>query len=286
MGRHTLVFIHGMGDDAPVEGYETLWSGIRAAYGERHNVDGVTFDTLFVRNFVVWETVTASAKLDVFTSAFPGYEPRPPSLEAVVHPVQAMRTFMTFFLGDVVAYVSDNDNNVRRTVWSQMKGLLAKDTPYSIVAHSLGSVIAFDYVFNLFDRGILFRPLRATPEEVETLKKGFVSLFTMGSPGALFMLRQGKLWDPRIGGEHFDKIVNPLPDASPWLNFWDKEDIIAYPAAQLFRRNPANQGKMLEDVEVQTGNLVVNSHIGYWKNADVARRIALALPSPSSIRSG
>jgi len=196
-----------------------------------------------------------------------------------------MRTFMTFFLGDVVAYVSDNDNNIRRTVWSQMQSLLAKNAPYSIVAHSLGSVIAFDYIFNLFDRGILFRPLTASPEEVETLKNGFASLFTMGSPGALFMLRQGKLWDPQVGGDHFAKIKNPLPASSRWLNFWDKEDIIAYPAERLFRRNPENQQKPLEDVEVQTGNLVVNSHLGYWSNAEVARRIAIGLPTPTAIRS-
>src|SRR5262249_35820212 len=158
---------------------------------------------------------------------FPGYEPRRPNLLALAHPVQAMRTFMTFFLGDVVAYVSQNDNNIRRTVWEQMQGALLKDAPYSFIGHSLGGVIAFDFLFNLFDRSKLFDPLPPlSPDQIELLKSGFQNLFTMGSPVGLFMLRKGDLWDPAKTGERFGKLRNPIPESQrTWLNFWDRQDL-------------------------------------------------------------
>src|SRR5262249_48822295 len=103
----------------------------------------------------------------------------------------------------------------------------------------------------------------------------------LGSPVGVFMLRKGDLWDPAKTGERFGKIRNPIPDSSrKWLNFWDRQDILAYPLKNLFLRNPKNAERPLEDVEVQTGDLVINSHLGYWKNDRVAQQIAAALAAP------
>ncbi|HEX7481647.1 MAG TPA: hypothetical protein VF331_27830 [Polyangiales bacterium] len=280
--RHTLFFLHGMGDTHPIDGFSTLWSAIGEAYDHKGDNAVGDFEQRYRRGFIDWHKVTEAAKLTVFDDAFSPMQPQHTLPGELLHPVAAARTFMTYFLGDVTAYVSENDNNIRVSVWTEMQKSLELGGPYSLVAHSLGSVIAFDFVFNLFVKQQLFAPVntRFGNVDVADLRRRFRGLYTMGAPIGLFMLRKGELWKPgdpsRNGGPAFSTIKNPLssPDHS-WLNFWDKQDVIAYPLEGLFATNAAyNAGRPLQDSEVSTGLEPISAHLGYWKCADVAAEIA------------
>jgi hypothetical protein len=75
-----------------------------------------------------------------------------------------------------------------------------------------------------------------------------------------------------------DNSLAPTGDLQPnladgvWYNFLDAQDLIAYPLETLFT------GKFqVKDFRVETGLLPISAHTGYWRNADVADRIAQRL---------
>lgn len=279
--KHTLIFIHGMGDTHPVKGFETLWKGIGERYDAVPGRKEGAFGRRYTACFVDWHEVTAEAKRAVFDLAFEGRKPRESFLDAALHPGDFGRTFFTFFLGDVVAYVDENPNNIRETIWHLMKGGLIAGGPYSIVAHSLGSVIAFDFLFHLFVEGVLFDPVQDDAVSIEDLQQRFRGLYTMGSPVGLFMLRKGSLWRRAEHGhpeaKPFSNIVNPIPEDALWCNYWDQQDLVAYPLARLFASNPANARRPLRDIEVGTGPDPISAHIRYWSDSEVAGEIAATL---------
>ncbi|WP_066379311.1 hypothetical protein [Anabaena sp. CA = ATCC 33047] len=288
MVKHYLIFIHGIGerqrDENPNSSYDTLWEQLIKKSG----ISQEKFESKFDKVFTDWHIdLLDNAARTIFDAAFPNLE------KQSFNPMRGIRGFMTFFLGDVIAYVSEDVNFIRRTVWTQLweelKEPLQQGATYSIVAHSLGSVIAFDYLFHLFypknpnDFSFIpqldpdarpedtnLQPITVKPEEIQLLRNQFRHLFTMGSPIGLFMMRKGSLW---MQGEPFDKLYNPVQgEGRSWYNFWDSEDAIAYPLAELFKRNPQNQNQVLVDIPVETGFLV-SAHTGYWRNSDVAQKI-------------
>jgi hypothetical protein len=272
-----------MGTDDPVKSYENLWKRIARSYERTRQLKAGTFDLLFQPVFVNYHQVTAAAKKEIFDIAFPGLK--------TLSPIRSMRSFITFYLGDVTAYVSENDNNISLTVWQQIKTATIQG-PYSLIGHSLGSVIAFDFLYQLLERDRLFLP---NPESASSesrqqieefaqnkarVQRNFRNLFTLGSMVGLFMMRDGSLWqtDPVFTG-----ILNPIRQLSEsemsraWVNFYDKEDVLAYPLENLFDLNPDNIYRAIEDVEVNTGNLVYDSHTNYWGNDKMAAKIAATL---------
>jgi hypothetical protein len=285
VAKHYLIFIHGMGekkpDENPKNSYDRLWNLIRS---QRKETD---FEERFARINIDWHTdQLQTASNTLFDSAFPGLR------EEKLNPMNGIRGFMTFLMGDIIAYVSEDVNLIRRSVWQQIwteleKPLKEEGATYSIIAHSLGTVIAFDYLFDLFknnklfvpeldsqarpeDQGLL--PLTATPEEVVLLQKGFRHFFTFGSPIGLFMLRKGSLW---LEGMPFETLYNPVRgEDRSWYNFWDGQDAIAYPLKDFFNRNPGNKACKLVDIPVETGFLVFDSHTRYWANRSLASYIA------------
>ncbi|HEY9881373.1 MAG TPA: hypothetical protein V6D29_23150, partial [Leptolyngbyaceae cyanobacterium] len=91
-------------------------------------------------------------------------------------------------------------------------------------------------------------------------------------PIGLFMMRKGSLW---IENDPFTTLYNPVRgEGRSWYNFWDGQDAIAYPLANLFGKNAANQDCKLVDISVETGFLVFDSHTRYWSNKKMASQIA------------
>lgn len=305
MTKHYLIFIHGMGErkpeDNPFDSYDDLWKRVIKKSGMSEE----EFEEKFARIYTEWHIdPLQTAANTIFDAAFPNL------IGQTLNPMRGIRGFMTFFLGDVIAYVSEDVNFIRRTVWKQiwedptqpskllLKQLLKQDldATYSIIAHSLGSIIAFDYLFHLFNpenkndfsfipkpdpsvrpEDKKLEPITVTPEELNLLKERFRYFFTMGSPIGLFMMRKGSLW---MEGEPFANLTNPVRgEDRSWHNFWDSEDAIAYPLAELFRRNPENANQNLVDIPVETGFLIFDSHTRYWSNKDVAQTIASTITS-------
>jgi hypothetical protein len=127
--------------------------------------------------------------------------------------------------------------------------------PMSFISHSLGTVIASDYVWDSRDQKKLF----AGPFSLN-------NFFTMGSPLALFALR----FD---GPEIFNDPICVDDKEGVWLNIYDNDDPIAYPLKCL---NAAYNKAVTHDREVNVGWLGL-AHVNYWKNKMVQRMIAAKL---------
>lgn len=190
----------------------------------------------------------------------------------------AWRYFMTFFVGDAIAYVDEQDNGIRRKVWETMSAQF-KDFPddkipdYSIFGHSLGAVIAYDYMYSILENRQLF-DIRNRPDlssaRLAGLADGFKNLVTFGSPIALFWMRWGDIWP-----NDFAKLKNPIQGSKMWLNFWCHHDLVAYPLRGYFSGKPSPGN--IDDIRVNTGIAMPWAHTGYWKSRRMVSEISKIL---------
>ena len=200
----------------------------------------------------------------------------------------ALRWAMTYFLGDAVAYqvTSQRTSKESRRVYDKIHERidmalhsLAKragpEAPLCVIAHSLGTVIASDHVWDAQHPSPL-RPPRpnATPlERCETL----AFLYTLGSPIPLWTLRFAD------GGEPITfpgrGLTARYPGLRPaWVNFYDRDDIVGYPLRGLSDKYAE---VVTEDRAVAVGPRLVRStpvaHPWYWNDSSVMSPISAAL---------
>ena len=115
-----------------------------------------------------------------------------------------------------------------------------------IVAHSLGSVIAFDYVWG-------FRETHALSHRVR-----IHSFITMGSPIPIFTSAMG----------HPDSDIRLPARVENWTNIRSLKDGIARPLQPFFRDIP------IQEHIVKTRFLPIAAHSGYWHNRATANIIS------------
>jgi hypothetical protein len=114
-----------------------------------------------------------------------------------------------------------------------------------IVAHSLGSVIAFDYVFG-------FRKYMLDPS---VTVKAFI---TLGSPIPIFTTSMG----------HTESDLKLPSNVKQWINILDKDDAIARYCRPFFKNID------IREIEVDTGMNPIRSHGYYWYSKPTAKKIA------------
>lgn len=285
--KHTLLLIHGISDGDGPHDFDKFWQRLSGIYSELHKV---SFDDYFLKAPIEWDAATSEGESDIFKACFGGIRE---SDKYLVHgnlfqtgkamiDTRAWRYFSTFLIGDVVAYIDEADNKIRETAWGSMRQYLESEDgsikPYSIIGHSLGSVIAYDFIFALMVRNKLFdfatAPVLTAPQ-IQSWQDGFRNLYTMGSPIGLFMMRHRDLWQ-----NDFGNLINPVDNTSKirtWLNLLDKDDLVAYPLEPIFKDQP---GKSLRDLEVDTGMLMPWAHTQYWDDDETAKAIVSTLPPP------
>lgn len=132
----------------------------------------------------------------------------------------------------------------------------------SIIAHSLGSIVAYDVAARL-----------ATEYSELVSGLGLSHFFTLGSPLALFSLLEYRNPDQ----SHYSErgVLLDRPDKSGvWLNFYDQQDVASFLLGKVYPSKPDVPGRhyTIQDIRVQTGTF--HAHTNYWQNDDVARRIA------------
>ena len=139
--------------------------------------------------------------------------------------------------------------------------------PLYLVAHSLGSIYAFDAVNELINRRDLFdRESRKTwPVQ---------ALMTLGSPIGLRMFKRNRV--RRFGrGRHFFR----------WINYWDRTDPIVsgsfygkpqqgYDIVERFNTEANDSGWFIQDRVVDVGRAWLAAHVGYWRHAAVGDDLA------------
>ncbi|HST04011.1 MAG TPA: hypothetical protein VLQ48_04675 [Chloroflexia bacterium] len=164
-------------------------------------------------------------------------------------------------VSDVLVYKSEYWSHViHQMVLDKIAPYIATGDPVSIIAHSLGSVVAFDTLFDSVGHDPKWKDADFRP----------TNLFTMGSPIALFTLDLEREPTHRGTPANTEESHTPLVlDEGVWYNFLDAQDVIAYPLEILFKDVFA-----VEDIVVQTGTNPHKAHEGYWDNDEVADFIA------------
>jgi hypothetical protein len=185
-----------------------------------------------------------------------------------------IRRQMITSLGDIMIYKSEFwGQQIRNMLAETIEPHVGTEDVVSLVAHSLGSVVAFDTIYYNASNN---------PKWIESHFRP-ANLFTMGSPIALFSMDL----DRETGKQPLQYAPGPtpetpdIPDSPPlqlvreggvWYNFLDAQDIIAFPLGLLFEGNFP-----VEDIVVQTGTNPRKAHDGYWSNDEVADVISSRL---------
>ncbi|HJR42002.1 MAG TPA: hypothetical protein VJ812_07890 [Gemmatimonadaceae bacterium] len=188
------------------------------------------------------------------------------------------RFFITHF-GDALAYQrvpvqrSDFYRDIHTRVADRLRDLraeLAADAPLVVIAHSLGSVIMSNFIWDVQRGNDERRDLpAATPfERMETL----TALVTLGSSIALFTLRLAEI----VAIEFPPPALPPhLRQVAQWLNFYDADDVLAYPLRPL---SPTYEAAVTEDVAIDAGHAPRSwtplSHDAYWTDDESVGRTA------------
>ncbi|MBI3780813.1 MAG: hypothetical protein HY278_07140 [candidate division NC10 bacterium] len=195
------------------------------------------------------------------------------------------REIVVKYIGDTIAYVETPGINKYKQIHDRVSSVIhncAKDARtkgatarkpalLTIVAHSLGAVIASDLFYDVKNKG------RSWPSEVR-----LANFITLGSPLALYVLRYG--FEKPAATTTRDSFSSPITmDDDPdglWINIFDSQDIIGYPLKPL---NDAYKTAVFIDKEINAGQwwkiwqwpLQASpfSHVLYWEDDTVAEII-------------
>lgn len=193
-----------------------------------------------------------------------------------------LRRFVIEFLSDAIAYQptnlgGQNYDRVHELVSEsieKLKDRAGHDAPLCVIAHSLGSIVARNYFYELQSSQQIQIGTSGHVGNIPIGKMRTLTLFyTLGSPMALWSMRYIDFGSP---------VTVPVPEMEmhyqglkgEWLNFYDKDDVLAYPLKGL---NDAYNRAVTEDVAVNAGGLLTSwnplSHSKYDTNDQVINRI-------------
>lgn len=196
-----------------------------------------------------------------------------------INPFYMARKQMVSLLGDVIAYESGPKNSVYAAIHGRVNEsveALARDVTageraeLTVIGHSLGSVIASDFVWDSTrgaDQPYHFR------DHPFTVK----NMVLLGSPMAVYALRNNPHADRKDIAAALGSPVEVDPDGGLWLNMYDPQDPVGFPLHPI--RSYAEMGVI--DVPVRAGGRLTSltplSHVGYWRCIEVAQAIGRKL---------
>jgi len=191
-----------------------------------------------------------------------------------------LRDLFVDYIGATLAYRSDIYEVIQTRVKDNLKKLCAHrrvdpdKTPLVILAHSFGSIIMSDYIYDLQKK-----QANAADGNVEGLSHleqfhtlaGFI---TFGTPLALFSLQEGSDFAKpiKVVGE---RLPETIKKRVKWNNYYDKDDVIAYPIKGI---NEAYGEVVHDDYEINVGGATTSwnpaCHNGYWEDKDFYKPVA------------
>ncbi len=205
------------------------------------------------------------------------------SLNGGLHWASA-RKYVINAVGDALAYQfipdeSDCSYNliherVHESILEMRNDFGGKDKPIIVIAHSMGSVIMSDYIYdrqNPDDDSA--DPYGKTPlERMETLA-GFI---TFGSPLPLYTLAYETI--PCIQFPP-DTLPKNLKEKARWLNFYDPSDILGWPLEYLKVKCKGRvKDCVIEDRQINVGGMLTYwdplCHSKYWTDNDFTKPVA------------
>ncbi|WP_404454677.1 chemotaxis protein [Virgibacillus necropolis] len=198
-----------------------------------------------------------------------------------------LRRFVVEFLADAVAYQPtkqgkqnyDNVNALLAETIRKLKERAGPQAPLCIVSHSLGSIVASNYFYDLqFKQGNIGPKTMQIASNTPIEQSQTLTLFyTMGSPLALWSMRYPDFGMPiHVPSADLHSIYPKVQ--GEWINFYDKDDVLAFPLKGL---NKHYQKAVTKDIEVNAGGLVTGwtplSHSKYNTEAEVIEPIVEGL---------
>ena len=165
-------------------------------------------------------------------------------------------------VGDVVIarLNTSTAHKIREGLKRRILGIYEAGNPCYLVAHSLGSIYAFDVVNELMRTDGLFERSSRKTWPVQ-------GLVTLGSPIGLSMFkvkRRKRVANLGRGNKWFR-----------WVNYWDRTDPVVsgdifgtqlkgYKIAEQFQTDSPEQGWVIRDRPVDTGRGWLLAHVAYW----------------------
>lgn len=192
-----------------------------------------------------------------------------------------LRRFMVDFAADAIAYqpaprerdMYDAVHGVVAKALHDLAALAGPTAPLCVIAHSLGTVIASNYIYDLQTeprRRILPKTVRSAMAPT-ALEKGetVCGFYTLGSPIALWSLRYKDFGRPV--SVPAPKLASHHPKIKgEWINIYDQDDVIGYPLKSI---NDAYKKAVAVDRAVNAGGLLTSwnpaSHLDYWTDSGV-----------------
>ncbi len=243
-----LVFIHGVNDQTT--GYSNrLFGEIVRAYVAglieqgASKADAQARAKQLVQKEILWADVTTDLT-NRYLSLQYALKGRSGKWNAILRPIDPLVLQILYYVKDKghkrgpMAILKEVDEAFRRACADRSEQVV-------VIAHSLGSVIAYDYLFG-------FRKHRVPPGV--TVK----ALITLGSPIPLFTAAMGFVDNP----------VELPKNVERWVNVLDPDDGVARFCEPYFKSG------IVRDVTVNTGFAPLGAHNGYWRSRAVASLLA------------
>lgn len=257
-----VLFVHGMGSTFDDFAHDTIAELRNRISGKGFNREDIAWESVY------WAPVLAQRENQLWVDL---------AAENDLNWAKLRKFFINGF-GNAAAYhmVRDRRNDVYGRVHGvihervrELRGKLGgQDKPLIVVAHSLGSVIMSDYIWDR-QKGRDSGRFGATSfERMETL----AGLVTLGSSIPLFTLAH----DPVASIEFPPPELQPnLKKRARWLNFYDSDDVLGWPLKHL---STSYADAVSEDIEVSVGNILTAwnpaNHAGYWADDSVMKPVA------------
>lgn len=203
-----------------------------------------------------------------------------------------LRRFLISAGADAIAYQPIPGH---REIYDEIHAIMARalkalaheagaDAPLCVISHSLGTIIASNYYYDLchhrpqFGKQLIAQSVLREIDETP-LEKGhtLAHFYTLGSPIAIWSLRYMNFGIPMPFPPL--QLTEKHPAIQPeWVNFYDKDDVIGFPLRTI---NEAYARTVTADLQVNIGDRMSfwnpASHMGYWTDRDIILPIADAL---------
>lgn len=308
--REILIFVHGVSADQfgrrHDEEYNLLYEGVTSVAGRQsrwRNAEvcrvewGWNYDARrdahSQRLLTLAQTTLGERLLKVIDEAYD------PTINPGRFVVNAFRPLLVYGFSDMFYYVSnDGKCAVRSALGEQIMSFIEagrgdprEPLSLTIVGHSAGSVIAFDFCFYLFaeeDRRFVRDPMQSIFSDSVRQLRALASegrlrirrLITIGSPISMLACRNdtvvqlfadgGRLNPAWHGLTQNPASFGPKLHGPRWINIWDKDDPIAFPVEPMIDRST----DAVSDVYINVSSNIAEAHNLYWSSPDVHAHIA------------
>lgn len=262
-----VLFIHGMGSAPDDFAHDTIQELREKISGRGLNREEVAWQS------VHWAPLLSARESQLWVDL---------SAEHDLNWAKLRKFFLNAF-GSSTAYRARKEggddfyHRVQATVHQSLQELRLKlggdDKPLVVIAHSLGSLIISDYIWDRQKGREAERFGGSRFERMETLS----GLVTLGSNIPLFTVTCDNIVSIQFPPP---QLPERLKKKAKWLNLYDSDDVLGWPLKPL---SPSYAQVVTEDMEVNVGNILTSwnpaNHAGYWTDDSVVKPAAYLIAS-------